>query len=115
MLISTGQSISFEANRGQQIDIWCLQAYNPDMNSEKPLECAKQFLEKAVADYPTDPEAVMTAVRRYAAERDTAEFSTVPSVTIACRIGQCAATLSYVESEVAVSAPTCRRVRSLTK
>ena len=79
------------------------------MTAEKPTECTKQFLEEAIKAHPKDPEGTLLSVRRYAAERDTSELSSVRKIIIQCRMGGCSVTLSRPEDTLIVSAPDCPR------
>lgn len=79
------------------------------MTAEKPTECTKQFLEEAIKAHPKDPEGTLLSVRRYAAERDTTELSSVRKIIIQCRMGGCSVTLSRPEDTLIVSAPDCPR------
>lgn len=79
------------------------------MFDEKPTECTKQFLEEAVKAHPKDPDGALLRVRRYAAERDTTELSSVQKIIIQCRMGGCSVALTRPDGTFVVDAPTCPR------
>lgn len=79
------------------------------MSAEKPTECTKQFLEEAIKAHPIDPEGTLLSVRRYAAERDTTELSSVQKIIIQCRMGGCSVTLTRPDGLFVVDAPNCPR------